>query len=96
MAQEASALGGRSVTSSNGDCRFVVCVAETLGSLRDADKRGAEVALDVYGESFDRGDIKDAAAGFFGRLVDRKHQAVDAPEECGERLAGAGRGENQC
>ena len=95
MAQEAGAFGGGRVAGSNGDGRFLIRVAETLGGLRDADERGAEVALDVNGEGFDWGYIEDAAAGFFGRLVGGEHQAVDAPEEGGESFAGAGGGEDQ-
>ena len=95
MAEKAGSFGLRSVTGSNCDGRFLIGVAEALGGLRDADERGAEVALDVNGEGFDWGDIKDAATGFFGRLVGRKHQAVDAPEEGGEGFTGAGWGEDQ-
>jgi len=87
MTEEAGAFGGRSVAGSNGDGRFLIGVAEALGGLRDSDERGAEVALDVDGESFDWRYIDDAAAGFFGWLIGRKHQAVDAPEKCGEGFA---------
>jgi hypothetical protein len=90
----------RGIACSNRDGRFLIRVAETLGGLRDADERCAEVALDVDGERFDRRYIKDAAACFFFRLsgglaVGRKHQAVDAPEKCGESFASAGRREDQ-
>jgi len=95
VTQEAGAFGLRSVTGSNCDGRFLIGVAEALGSLRDTDERGAEVALDVNGEGFDWGDIDYAATEFFGRLVGRKHEAVDAPQKRGESLAGAGGGEDQ-
>ena len=100
MAQEAGALGLGCVTGSNCDGWLLIGVAEALGGLRDADKRGAEVALDVDRERFDRRYVKDAAARLFarllgGRLVGRKHQAVDAPEESGESFAGAGGSEDQ-
>ena len=95
MAQEAGALGGGRVAGSNGDGRFLIGVAEALGGLRDADERGAKVALDVNGEGLDRGYIEDAAARFFGRLIGGEHQAVDAPEEGGESFTGAGGGEDQ-
>ncbi len=95
MAEEAGAFGGGRVAGSNGDGRFLICVAETLGGLGDADERGAEIALDVNGESFDRGYIEDAATGFFGRFLGGEHQAVDAPEEGGESFAGTGGGEDE-
>ncbi len=100
MAQEAGAFGLRSVAGTNGDGWFLIGVAETLGGLGDADKGGAEVALDVDGEGFDWRYIDDAAARFLfwlggGWLVGRKHKAVDAPEESGESFAGAGGGEDQ-
>ena len=58
----------------------------------DPAQGGAEVALDVVGERFQRRDVDEADAGAeFGRAG----EAVDAPEEAGERLAGAGRGADQ-
>jgi len=95
MAQEAGALGGWSIAGSNRDDRFLIGMSEALGGLSDSDKWSAEVALDVDGESFDWRYIDDAAARFFRRFVRGEHQAVDAPEECGESFAGAGGGEDQ-
>jgi len=92
MAEEAGALGGWSIAGSNGDGWFLIGMTETLCGLRNADERSAEIALDVDGESFDWRYIDDAAARFFRR---REHQAVDAPEECGEGFAGAGGCEDQ-
>ena len=95
MAEKAGAFGGRSVAGSNRDGWFLIGVTESLGGLGDADERGAEIALDVNGEGFDRGYIEDAAPGVFGRLVGGEHQAVDAPEERSESFSGAGGGEDQ-
>src|ERR1700676_1592077 len=52
MACEAGTLGGRGVTSTNGNARFVKCRAKSPGRLRNADERGAQVALDVYRQRF--------------------------------------------
>ena len=57
----------------------------------DAHQRRPQVAVDVVGEGLHRGHIKDATA-----LPLRRHrlghEAVEAPEEGGQRLAAAGRG----
>ena len=62
--------------------------------LGDADQRRAQVALDVDGEGFDGRNVEDAAA-LVARRDGREHQAVDAPQKGGERLAGAGGREDQ-
>ena len=64
--------------------------AEAGGGMADPDERGPEVALHVHGEGLHRGHVDHAAAvgglrGGWGR-----HDAVEGPEEGGERLAGAG------
>ncbi len=58
----------------------------------DAAQRGAQVALDVVGERFQRRDVDDADAGAELR---RAGEAVDPPEEAGQGLAGAGGGADQ-
>ena len=62
--------------------------------LGDADQRGAQVAFDVDGQGLDGGNVEDAAA-LVARRDGREHQAVDAPQKGGERLAGAGGGEDE-
>src|SRR5882724_155686 len=94
MAKEACALGGRRVTGADGGGRLMMCDAKALRGVADADEWRLQIALDVDGERFDGGDIEDAAAIRFGG-GGRKHQAVDAPEERGERFAGACGSENQ-
>src|SRR5438093_1489516 len=44
------------------DARLAKGGAEALGHMADADKRTAEVALDVDGEGFERRDVHDAAS----------------------------------
>ncbi len=73
MAQEAGAFSGRRVAGADRDGRFVIGVAETLGGLGDADEWGAEVALDVDGEGFDRGNIDDATTGVVRGAVSGEH-----------------------
>ena len=63
--------------------------ARLLRGVGDADEGQAEVSLHINGEGFDRGDVEDAAALFFGGRRG-KHEAVEAPEEGGEGFAGAG------
>src|SRR5262249_24919739 len=49
-------------------------------------------AVDVVVECLERGDVQHAHAARQGILAP---QAVETGEECGEGLAGAGRGENE-
>jgi hypothetical protein len=58
----------------------------------NAAQRRAQVALDVVGERLQRRDVDESRAGLRGRL---RHQAVEAPEECGERLARSSRRREQ-
>ena len=60
----------------------------------DAGDRRAQVALDVDGERLERRDVEDAAALGLGGLG-REHQPVDRREEGRQRLARAGRREQQ-
>ena len=64
------------------------------GDVRDAGERRAQVALDVDGERLERRDVEHAAAL---RLVGRRleHQPVERPQERRQRLAAAGRREDQ-
>lgn len=67
---------------------------ETLGGLRDTYQWGAQISFYVYGKRFDRRDVQDAAALLLGGYR-RKHNPIDAPQKCGERFAGARRGQDQ-
>jgi len=93
MTEEAGAFSGRSVASANRNGRLVKREAEALRGLGDSDERCAEIAFNIDGEGFDRGDVDDAAALGFGRSGS-KHEAIDGPEKCGEGFAGAGGGKN--
>ena len=62
--------------------------------LRDAGERRAQVALDVDGQRLERRDVEDAAAALRRRLR-LEHQPVEAPQERGQRLAAAGRRQEQ-
>ena len=66
-----------------------------VGGVPDADERAAQVALDVDGERLQGGDVQDPAAGLrsSGRGCDG--EPVEGPEEGGEGLARAGRGDHE-
>ena len=56
--------------------------------------RRPQVALDVDGQRLERRHVEDPAAPL-GRRLRLEHQPVQAPEEGGQRLAAAGRGQEQ-
>ena len=94
LALEARALGLRRVAGADGDCRRDVNVAAPVCDLGDAGQRRAQVALDVDRERLERRHVEHAAAlGARRRRVE--HQPIEAPEERGQRLAAAGRREDQ-
>lgn len=79
----------RTLTLMSGGARL-----EPRRGVADADERGAEVALDVDGERLHRRDVEDAAP-LEPLLGDRlARHPVDGPQEGRERLARAGRGDD--
>ena len=93
-AGDAGALARRGVARADRDARDTEGYAGLLGDLRDAGERPAQVALDVGGERFERGNIEDPAPFALVRLG-REHHPIDAGEERRQRLARAGRREEQ-
>ena len=94
FAQEAGAFARRRVAGADEETRDVHDLAAAPGGGRDSHDRRAQVALDVHGERLQRRDVDDPAAPpGLGRR--REHHAVQAPEERGQRLAAARRGEEQ-
>ena len=65
-----------------------------LGLQGDAGERRPQVAIDVVGQRLQRRDVEDAAPLLLGRRVVGE-QAIDDPKEGGQRLARAGRREDQ-
>ena len=59
---EAGALLLRGVAGADADLGVVDGDAHAAGHVGDAGERGAQVAFDVDGEGFERGDVDDAAA----------------------------------
>ncbi len=94
LALKARALGLWRVAGADGDGRRDVRLSEALGDLRDAGQRRAQVALDVDRERLERRHVEHAASPRFRRSR-REHQAIEAPEEGRERLAAAGRREDE-
>ena len=62
--------------------------------MSDANEGRPEIQFDVDGEGFDGRNVEDAAAFSHWRWRG-EHEAVDAPEECGEGFAGTGGGEGE-
>ena len=94
LRQPAARLLGR-VARSRRDRDAGRVRAQALRRERDPVERRPEVALDVVGERLERRDVEDpdgprVPSGRRRRRVPR--QPVQAPQERGERLAGAGRG----
>src|SRR5215470_4554049 len=94
MPQKSGALGRRRVTGTNGDAKRIVLEPKAPRSVADTNQRSLQVALDVYSEGLDRRDIEDAATLCFLRRR-RKHEPVDGPKKCSQRLACTGRREDQ-
>ena len=90
---EAGALLLAGVAGADADLGVVDGDTHAAGHVGDAGERGAEVAFDVDGEGFERGDVDDSAAWGFGWGLE--HKAIQAPEEGGEGFAGAGGGEDE-
>ena len=85
-AQHAPALLRRRVARAHGDARSRQVDARRGSGRADARERRAQVALDVVVERLERRDVEHAQA-----LARLGHEAVEEPEEGGERLARARR-----
>ena len=94
LADEAGALAGRRVAGADQDAGHADRLAPARRGLRDAGDRRPQVALDVDGQRLERGDVDDPAAALRRRLR-LEHQPVQAPQERGQGLAAAGRGQEQ-
>ena len=95
MRHERPALGGQRVAGADPDAHLGHLHAVRGGRARDADERGAQVALDVDAERLQRREVDDLGAGGRGIRPGRV-QPVDGPEEGGEGLARAGGRDDQC
>ena len=91
---DAAAFGGGGVAGPHRDARLVHVLAEPLRRQADADQRRPQVLLDVDRERSQRRDVQDAASAIGGRRRIR-HHAVERPQERRQRLAGAGRRQDQ-
>ncbi len=69
--------------------------AEAGRGVPDAGQRCPQVALDVDGERLHRGDVEDPAAPLGVGRGGLGGEPVERPEERGQGLAGAGRGDDQ-
>src|ERR1019366_783509 len=94
VAGEAGAFGGGGVAGADGDGGVVESDAPGAGGPGDAGEGGAQVAFDIDGKRLDGRDVEDAAA-LVARRHGGEHEAVDAPQECGEGFAGTGGGEDE-
>ena len=94
LTSEPCAIQRRRVTRANGDLRNgnrqIVCTCDR----GDAFERCTEIALHVHRKRLERRDVQHAAPRGLRRRR-REHQSVEAPEKCRERLAAAGRREDQ-
>ena len=91
---ERPALGGQRVARADPDAHLGHLHAVRGRRARDADERGAQVALDVDAERLQRREVDDLGAGGRGIRPGRV-QPVDRPEEGGEGLARAGGRDDQ-
>ncbi len=95
VAQHAAALVGGGVAGAHAHDRRVERLAQALGGEADAGQRRPQVLLDVDRQGPQRGDVDQPGAVLAVAGRRRRHQAVEAPEEGGEGLAGAGGGQHQ-
>ena len=93
--RERATLGGRGVAGADADGDVRHGGAEALRAGPDAGQGGAEVALDVDGEGFERGDVQHPAATL--RLLRHRFggEPVQRPQERGQGLARPRRGDHQ-
>jgi hypothetical protein len=82
------------VAGPNRDGRHVDRSTRCVRHVGDADERRPEIPLDVHGECLQRRDVNHPAA-LFGRRQRLEHQPVEAPQKRRERLAAAGRCQDQ-
>ena len=92
---EGAPLVGRGVARAHRHADLRRLEPEPGRGVPDADERGAQVALDVDGEGLERRDVEDPAAGEpLGRGLGGD-EPVEGPQEGGQRLARAGRGDDE-
>ena len=82
------------VTGADGNLRRGDREAVALRHDGDSRQRGAQVPLDVDCQRLEGRDVEDPAS-LLRRRRRLEHQAVECPEKCRERLAAAGRREDQ-
>jgi len=83
------------VAGANADGGFVERDTATAGHVGNAGEGGAEVAFHVDSQGFEGGNVEDSAAWFRTFWSRVEHEAVEAPEESSEGLAGAGWGKDE-
>jgi hypothetical protein len=93
LAQVGAPLRRRCVPGAHRDLRPAHLAPQAAGELLDADQRIAQVAIHVVGQRLERRDVEDPDPALLRRR--RAAQAVDAPQECRQRLAAAGRRQHQ-
>ena len=94
-AREGAALVGGGVAGAHRDGDVGLGQAEPGGGVPDADERAAQVALDVDGERLHRRDVEHPAA-LLALLGDGLGgEPVERPEERRQRLARAGRRDDE-
>ena len=69
--------------------------AGLLRQCGNCGQRFLQVLLDVVAQGFEGGHIDDRGLVTQRTVVSRRHQVIDRPEKCGQRLAGPGRGRDQ-
>ncbi len=92
-ADEALPLGGRRVAGADGRFQGRKVEAHPPGRFGNAFERMLQIAGDVVIERLERRDVEDAHAA--GRRGFLSPEMIEAGEEGGQRLAGAGRRQDQ-
>src|SRR5947209_13348473 len=95
MAAKTRPLLGGSVACARGNVRDAHRGTRSLGHVGDAGQRGAQILLDIARQRLQRGDVYDPASCLSMARVGGEHQAVKAPEKCGERFASSGGRQDQ-
>ena len=94
FASEPGALDGRRIARANRDLGNIHAGSRGARHVGDADERRPQVPFDVDRQRLERRDIKDTAS-LLGWRRGPEHQTVQAPEKRRERLATAGRRQDQ-
>src|SRR5579864_9603296 len=94
--EHCAALVHERVASADGGANWRHEQPAFSSHLQDFAKRYFKVLLDVIAQRFERRNVEDLGAITEGAVQSLAHQAVNASEERGECLAGAGRRGNQC